>query len=183
MSPVDSKQDFVQRFLKNEFGNRGPTWDTYDEFRQSGYRGLIHIRNREAGAKTWYNVPAADVFYEMRQIIAHGEAIEEDLYFAAMAPTEKTLIQGEVMLDVGGLYLFYSTIAKPMRDALKERAESEWGISAILRLRHYLDPSSYDDMMELLGTYPDHVVEFSTYSCDWGTCPNRNTIFWEVRMY
>lgn len=180
--PVLSKSDFVRRFQLGEFGNKTQNWDTYDEFRQSGYQGLIHIRNREAGAKTWYNILAADVFYELRQIIAHGEATEDKLYFAAMAPTSETVIQGEVYRSEQGLALYYSTIPKPMRESLTEGGKQIMGLTAKLFLEHYLDVDDYDWIQELLDRYQDHVVEFSCYNVCCGTL-NRRTIIWEVRMY
>lgn len=179
-SPVLTKADFVRRFQKSEFGNRTQNWNTYDEFRQSGYAGLVHIRNREAGAKTWYNVPAADVFYELRQIIAHGESTEDKLYFAAMAPTSATTFQGEVFRSETGLALYYSTIAKPMRDSLAEGGKQVYGLTAKLFLEYYLDPVDYDWIQELLDRYDGHIVEFSAYNKACGTL-NRRTIIWEVR--
>lgn len=180
--PVLTKADFVARFLKNEFGNRTQNWDTYDEFQQSGYQGLVHIRNRIAGAKTWYNVPACDVLYEMRQIITYGEAEEKDLYLAAMAPTSETTFQGEVFRSEQGLALYYSTVPKPMRDSLLEGGTQVYGLTAKLFLEHYLDAVDYDWIQELLNRYQDHVVEFSCYNIRTGTL-NRRCIIWECRLY
>lgn len=180
--PVLSKADFVRRFQLGEFGNKTQNWDTYDEFQQSGYRGLVHIRNRVAGAKTWYNVPACDVFYEMRQIIAHGEAEEKNLYLAAMAPTAETVIQGEVFRGTDGLSLYYSTVAKPMRDSLLEGGKQVCGLRAKLLLEHYLDAVDYEWIQDLLDRYDSHVVEFSCYNCLTGSL-KRRMIIWEVRNY
>ena len=180
--PVKSKAEFVKRFLQNEFGNKTQNWDTYDEFQQSGYRGLVHIRNRVAGARTWYNVPACDVFYEMRQIVAHGEAEEKNLYLAAMALTSETTFQGEIFRSEQGLALYYSTVAKPMRESLAEGGKPVMGLTAKLFMEHYLDPVDYDWIQFLLDAYDSHVVEFSCYNCLCGTL-NRRTIIWEVRMY
>ena len=57
------------------------------------------------------------------------------------------------------------------------------GIMALALLRRYLCPNSYDWMMTLLDRYPDHIVEFNTYSVNWGVLPGFNTAFWEVRLY
>lgn len=180
--PVLTKKDFVARFLKDEFGNRTQNWDTYHEFQQSGYEGLVHIRSRIAGAKTWYNVPAADVFYEMRQIIAYGEAEEKNLYLAAMAPTSETTFQGEVYRSEQGLALYYSTVPKPMRESLAEGGKQVMGLTAKLLLEHYLDPVDYDWIQELLDRFDSHVVEFSCYNIRTGIL-NRRMIVWETRLY
>lgn len=146
---------------------------------------LYHIRNRVAGAQTWYNVPPedlADVWYQ-QACKPFGEFSESQLYISEMAPTTLTLIQGEVMRDVGGLYLYYSTVAKPMRDSLKEGGREAKGLMALGLLRGYLNHNSYNWLEGLLDAYPDHVVEFSCYAKQWGTVPGHNTVFWEVRQY
>ena len=99
-----------------------------------------------------------------------------------MAPTEHTTFQGEVMESSQGLSLFYSTVTKPMRDALKEKSEQCFGLCATMKLRQYLDPVDLDWIRVLLQRYPSHVVEFSCYNVCCGTL-NRRTIIWEVRMY
>lgn len=185
--PVLTKRDFVRRYSEGQFGNASPTWDNYAEwfgsnaFAPTNPKQLYHIRNRIKGGPTRYDVP----FYSMwgTWIKACEEQHEKDLYISAMAPTEKTLIQGEVMRAPWGLYLYYSTIKKPMRDALQEQSHSVSGIIASLLLRDYLCPKSYEWLEHLLDVYPNHVVEFSIYSTEWGTIPGFNTVFWEVRKY
>lgn len=185
--PVLSKLDFVKRYAKGEFGNAAPTWNTLDEFLASGYKGLVHLRNRVKGGPTWYNVPSDSV--ELCYSEAVGAGIDRSMiYFSAMAPTEKTVLQGEVMqTDINwnrcGLELYYTTVCKPMREALQEEAHRVSGIMASELLRLYLCPNSYEWLQVLLSRYPCHVIEFSTYSVKWGTLPNFNTVFWEVRSY
>lgn len=188
--PVKTKADFVKRYRAGEFGNHSPTWDTLEEYLASGYRGLVHIRNRVAGGPTWYNVPAEEVEGRVGIITApffngSPEPLEkrENLYFSGMAPTEKTLIQGEVMRSTRHLEFFYSTVAKPMRDALTEKSDTIYGAAAAAVLRRYLCPNSFEWLGYLLDTYPGHVVELSTYDVEWGTLPGYNTVFWEVRSY
>jgi len=180
--PVLTKRSFVNRFRTGEFGNRGPMWDTIGDFLDDGCKGLIHIRNRVAGGPTWYDIPAELVEVTYRDITLMGIPGSQ-LYFAAMAPTEKTVLQGEVIQSVNGIELFYTQVAKPMRDALRENAKQISGILALETLKFFLDPSSFDWMQILLERYEGHVIEFSTYGCCWGTIPNRNTVVWEVRMY
>jgi hypothetical protein len=98
-----------------------------------------------------------------------------------MAPTEQTLIQGEVQRGVGGLDLTYTTVTKPMRDALREKTEHIHGIQATRLLQYFMNEYSWDWLLTLLDRYPDHVIEFSVYGCEWGTVPGHNTVFWEIR--
>lgn len=185
--PVLTKKDFVTRYSAGEFGNASPTWNTCLEWLNAhpNYVGLttdlFHIRNRIAGGKTWYNVPWVAIVPTW--ITATEEVGAGNLYISAMAPTERTILQGEVQQGTNGLELFYSTVAKPMREALREQAEQVYGITAVALLRRYLCPNSYEWLQVLLDRYPFHVVEFSTYSCNWGTLPGYNTVFWEVRRY
>ena len=181
--PVLTKRDFVRRYNGGEFGNHSPTWDTLREFLNSNYQGgLIHLRNRIAGGETWYNVAPNDIDLYWTEALYSG-LTPNDLYISAMAPTEKTLIQGEVLQTEHGLNLFYSRIAKPMRDALKEDSHTVTGSVAQKFLEYFLCSNSYEWMQTLLERYPLHVIEFSTYDCYWGTVPRHNTAFWEVRMY
>lgn len=179
--PVLTKFDFVHRFSQGEFGNRGPMWDTVQDFLKLDRppKGLLHLRNRVAGGPTWYNLT-------YQQLITRCQELRDvsSYYVALMAPTEQTVCQGEVFQsDDRGPALYYSTIAKPMRDALKENAKHVYGIRAIETLKFYVDPPSYDWLQVLLERYPSHVVEFSTYSVEFGTVPGMRTVVWEVRAY
>jgi len=179
--PVLTKRDFVRRYAAGEFGNASPTWDTFEEYWKSCYAGLVHVRNRVAGAQTWYNVPR----HKMRATWEKATSLfsSELLYISAMAPTDRTIIQGEVQRGLWGLDLTYTTVKKPMRDALAEHTEHAQGIVANYLLQSNLCVRSYAWLEFLLEAYPNHVVEFSTYEVEWGTVPGYNTVFWEVRKY
>lgn len=188
--PVLRKSDFVKRFMRDEFGNKGPNWGTLDEWKASGYKGLVHIRSKRPSDKNGqspYNVPMEEVEQRCKEI----RASPDTHYLAGMAPSSQTLFQGEVQVlpismapeDIAGLYLRFSTVAKPMREALAEQAWHAQGIMASWLLKRYMDPTSYDWLQELLDEYPGHVIEFSVYDCYWGTLPSVNTVFWEVRLY
>lgn len=193
--PVLTKRDFVGRYARGEFGNGSPTWLTLKEFIDDSLAGmgtplgddLYHLRNGAvAGGETYYKQP-----WEL--IMARWGALPNghDWYCSTQVPldVERTLlVQGEVQIAVPGgggcgLELFYSTVAKPMREALSTRAHQVQGTMASLILREYLCPNSLDWLYELLYRYPHHVVEFSAFSRRWGTLPNFNTLFWEVRQY
>lgn len=189
--PVTTKHDFVRRYLNCEFGNRPPTWGSLEEWQADYYRradtpwsrisGSFHIRNRNVGGKMWYNVPAHTMVPWWRSAeYYYGVG---NFYITQMAPPQHTIIQGEAALMPGGLYLYYSTLALPMRDALRESSHSIQGIMADSLLRQHMDQYSYIQFQELLESYPDHVIEFSVYSIDCGIIPNRNTIYWEIRAY
>ena len=189
--PVLSKKQFARMYKEGVFGNASPTFDTleeamaFPEFGTPGYH-LWHIRNRVAGGKTYYNVPWIELDREW-----HKLSNKSQWYISCMAPTERTIIQGEVMrlpISSGcpfdlGLHLYYSTVRKPMRDALAEKSHSVSGILSYSLLKGSLCPKSLEWLEHLLDEYPNHVVEFSTYEIEWGTVPGFNTVFWECRMY
>jgi len=178
MQPVKTKRDFVRRYLLNEFGNRGASWSTLLKFSNEPMFGLFHLRNRIAGGATHYNLS-----YE--QIVKLWKSTNDpgSWYCTAMAPTDKTLIQGEVYQSYKGLELFYSCEKLPMREALAKSSKQVEGILSVSLLRYYLCPNSYEWLQHLLDTYSGHVVEFSSYSVEWGTLPGFNTVVWEIRSY
>lgn len=182
--PVLTKQDFVRRYIAGEFGNHSPTWNNIAEFLQETHKPdtLFHLRNRKVGATTWYDVLARHMPGVWESALRQGYT-PADLYISEMAPTEKTLIQGEVERGPNGLDLYFSNVPRPMREALAVSAERVQGVRAQEILKHYLNPASWDWLLDLLIIYEDHVVEFSTYSVEWGTLPGYNTVFWEVRKY
>lgn len=190
MKPVSSKKDFVRRYMKGEFGNRAPTWESMEHMEEDFENSIAlledisqrwHIRNRIAGAKTWYDVSGEylpDTWEEACKLYD-----SRDLYISAMAPTENTILQGEVQEQVGGLYLRYTNVRLPMREALAKEQRHCSGLKSKILLQEAMDAYSYSWVEYLLDEYSDHVIEFSVYETCWGTIPNTNTIFWEVRDY
>jgi hypothetical protein len=183
---VTNKRDFVRRYSLGEFGNASPTWNNPSEYYASEFykrypNNLLHIRNRIAGGLTWYDVEPWKLPH--RWYTGCLQVGSSNLYLSAMCPTEKTVLQGEVQQSTAHLDLYYSTVAKPMRDALKEEAYQVSGLTALGLLKQHLNTRSYEWLMYLLEAYPDHVVEFSTFSVEWGTVPGYNTCYWETRKY
>lgn len=182
--PVLTKKDFVRRYQLGEFGNRAPTWDSFDEWcdDKKDFNALYHIRNRVAGGPTYYNVPGYKLWGKWDKLCSNVKS--SSLYISAMAPTEKTVFQGEVQESKGdGLLLTYSTVVATMREALAKETRHSFGVMAECLLLYHMDHPSWEWLWVLLDRYPEHVIEFSVYSTCWGTIPNRNTVFWEVRKY
>lgn len=187
--PVKTKQDFVKRYAQGEFGNCSPTFNTRDEFTdyylqwdsaEDAHRSgvLMHLRNRVAGGKTYYDCSPAEIFRYWTL-----EDNPSQWYCSMMAPTPLTVIQGEVERTHRGLSLFYSLQKKPMREALKIDGKQVYGILARVILEAMMPLKDYCWLMYLLDAYPDHVVEFSTYDKEFGTVPGYKTCYWEVRKY
>lgn len=173
--PVLSKADFLRRFKKGEFGNAPPTWETVEEYLESDYKGLVHLRNKKKAGRTYYNVNKETV----KKFPSKNE-----FYISGMAPHEHGTIQGEVMRSEFGLVLTYFSAKYPMREAFKKCSiKITKGVLSNQILEHHMCVNSYEWVCELLENYPEHVVEFSCFECAWGSTPNRNTVIWEVRKY
>ena len=183
MPPVLSKRDFARRYAEGEFGNRTATWPSIGvmlkEVGKPDNDTMYHIRNRETGGLTFYNVPGGDLELKWEDVMMAGHN-PSNFYISEMAPTEHTLFQGELSYVEGVMTIFGSHVKKPMRDALKEKALTYKGITAVGMLNHYCDQNSQDQIDYLINTYDDHVIEFSVYSKRCGV-DLLNTIIWEVR--
>lgn len=178
---LSSKKRFIGAYQAGRLGNRAPTWNTLTEFLASGYRGKVHLRNRIAGGPTQYNVPATLVELFLQDFLDVHKLSISDIYVSGMAPHDKNVLQGEVRRSERGLDLIYSTQpGLPMRDALREYTKQATGLGALCLLRAAMDANSFDWLQILFDEYPDHVVEFSSFSIPWGTL-NWNTCFWELR--
>ena len=180
--PVNSKRDFVRRYARGEFGNCSPTWNIIEDWLESDYQGLMHIRNRVKGGITCYNVRRSKML-EKYKVLRNMGIPRSSLYFSAMCPTKKTVFQGEIQQSTNHYDLTWTDVAKPMRDALATKQYNTNGLQALQLLKRFMCSNSYEWLTLLLREYTGHVVEFTTFSTNWGTLPNYNTVFWEVRNY
>ena len=180
---VLSKTINYNLYQRGLFGNKLRSWDNLEDYRNDDYKGCVSIRYRGLipGQFCYYNVNENEVEQIVDDIISKGgEKVR--ITINESAPDEFLTIQGELTRNECGLYLYYSTLKGKMRDCMKD-AISTYGLQVKLMLQYYLTPSSYEDIMDLLDLYPEHVIEFSTYSKCLGDCKGRNTLIWEVRKY
>lgn len=194
--PIRNKRDFFELWEKGLLGNRPPLWRNIDEVPWSTQRvGFREIGKAGGGAWTLVNrIEAERIWDEWRSL---GRTFIMD----GSVPNDHSTMQGEICRTYRGLesYLAVRDIMisgtrlnlqppkqgmPPMRETMKLGWHWHRGGAATLALldRH-MDPSSRDDLNELLELYPDATVEFTCFDIDTGNIPNRNTIFWEVRNY
>jgi hypothetical protein len=181
-APVLTKADFYSRFDAGEFGNHGPMWETWGEYRRSRYPGLIAIRTRTRGGPCHYDLSFWDAFDKRADLIEGCGYCADDLHYSAMCPQDTVLIQGEVCREPD-LRLYFTRSRLPMREALAKAGEHAHGLKAKMILDRAMNSRSREWLDYLLGTYDGHVVEFSTFSRCWGVLPGHNTVIWEVRRY
>ncbi|MDO8472036.1 MAG: hypothetical protein Q7S64_02745, partial [bacterium] len=174
------KEEMYARYHDGLFGNRLRSWTSLAEYLASDYRGLVGIRSTTAGGQCIYNVEPTNVAATVARVCTSGS-----VHISEMAPhTQHGTISGEVMRSEFGLVLKYSTVPKPMREALEEEMLLACGLRAKLLLQGYCDFESYEQIMRLLDElFLDHIVEFSCFSTYVGLIPRRNTLIWEVRRY
>ena len=180
---IRNKKDFYELYKKRAFGNRALAWDSLEELNSSDHTGDICIRGIGM-PREWvkYNVPRKNTQIEI-EILKQKKFPIEKLRFNEAMPDHNLLIQGEIRLSHSHIDLTYTTLKKPMNQGLKEEELHTNGLQAIHILKSNFYPSSYADLQVLLEKYPNSVIEFSTYSCQVGEIPGRNTVIWEVRNY
>jgi hypothetical protein len=175
MTVIRTKKQFYALWNKGLLGNKPHTWKTYDELVGSRYKGKVGLRSKKIGGQCYYRVDKSN---------AIGMMYCNDRFTASESmPDDVLLLQGEVTRNEVGLELTWNcTPNQTMRDAMKYPLRNT-GLVAQQLLRSVLWPSSYDDLMDLLDQYPDHVIEFGVHDKAVGIYPNRNMVVWEVRAY
>lgn len=178
---VGSKAEFYRLWKLGVLGNRPQTFETADEaydsgsplvgFREVGAAGGGHFEVVEhwavlATAKNWQR--------EGRRFSLDG-GVRNDL----------VTLQGEVCRTFRGLEAYVAVRSGlNMREAMKAGLLRPVSGSAFRDLQQtFMDPSSIDDINDLLDLYPSATIEFACYPMDVGVIPNRNTLIWEVRDY
>lgn len=184
--PVLTKQDNARRWALGEFGNKIPSWPSIKAFCDDPAlpNDTFTLRSYKPGSPfCTYNLTAHDVVSKAATFAALHGADPDEFYVNSTATNdEKLTLQAECCRSHRGLELRYSRVPLKMRDALAQEELNAHGIVALEILRHLMDATSFDWLHHLLDTYPDHVVEFSVWSCSMGDL-GWNTIFWEVRKY
>ena len=181
---IKSKEECYFLYEAGFFGNKALTWNSYQEILQSGWNEEVCMRSKKGidRKRVKYNLPMNEVAQEIA--VWEREGIPESrIGFNEAMPDKRLLIQGEVIRTPNGLFFLYTTIKKPMNVALREKEERISGLNAKIILQRNLSPSSLSDMESLLQTFPNDVIEFSSYSIPVGNIQGRNTVIWEVRNY
>jgi hypothetical protein len=182
---INNKHQSIKLFSDGCFGNRLRYWDSIEELKKNPpLENIVVMRYRGdwGGGFCKYDVPLNEVESVIKEWESKG-ADKNKIFFNETADQSKLLIQGELMEISGQLYFLYSQLKEKMRIALRKDPNHAIGLKVKMLLKGFLTPSSYDDLFTLLDTYPNHVIEFSTWSVCVGDNQNRNTIIWEIRNY
>ena len=179
---IRNKTQMYELLLAGKLGNRVRAWDGLKALEASGYRGQVSLRSKNiADPVAVYHVP-----YEMLHEVLDANHLchRTDIVYSESPPDEMRVIQGELTRSpYCGLFFKYTFAPLPMRSAFDQGSfQYAEGLRAKLLLEHYVDPSSLDDLYELLDEYPDHVIEFSSFAVPVGVL-GRLAVIWECRLY
>ena len=189
---IRNKAEFFDLWEKGVLGNRTRLWrDPHDAYvwgseqscKNTSGIWLPEIGFREigkSGGGAWTKVPWACV----PSTSSMWESLGRKFIMDDGAPDNKRTLCGEIARTYRGLEGTLGVVQMPMREAMKKGLLlPRTGATVLALLDKYMDPSSRDDLNDLLDLYPDATVELSCFTVDVGVIPGRNTIFWEVRDY
>ena len=184
---ITSKKIFFDLWEAGVLGNRTRLWkDPYAaladarrlDIKEIGFR---EVRPMGAGAGKWEKVPTEQLLCTAAKWVSEGRKFLLD----DGAPDWCRTLQGEICRTYRGLEGYLDTIGRyPMRPAMAAGDMRHCSGATVLALvQRFMDPSSQDDLWDLLDLYPDAAIEFSCFRIDVGIFPHRNTLFWETRNY
>lgn len=178
---IRSKAEFFHSWQAGVLGNRTNLWERPEDAYASGASKIGFRQIGMSGGGAWEKVPREQVFATAARWSSEGRRFMMD----DGCPDDKRILQGEVGRTYRGLEGWLDTTNQlPMRQAAAAGHMQVYGGAVTLSLiQQFMDPSSQDDLWDLLDLFPDATVEFSCFSVDVGVFPNRNTLFWEVRNY
>jgi len=187
---IRSKEAFFILYNHGLLGNRPKIFKNLTAAMSSDWDGTFTIRVAIPGWKGMYEVKKEDLARSVELLCAQGVS-EDKISFNQSMPDGELLLQGEI-IDItddesrglkSGIHLTYTHVKKPMKEALKEKTLHAHGPDVIRLLRRFLNEKSQRELQDLVNSFPNHAIEFSTYGVEVGDKPGRNTVFWEVRMY
>ncbi len=187
MININNKDVAINKISSGVLGNHLRIWESVSAASEDiGYEAICTLRYKSVnvGGSSYchYNVSVSEAKNLIDSYVASERAVRERFFINESPDNSLMIIQGEVQRSYRGVDLWCSVEKLPMRQAL-ENGKSFSGVSSIAVLRRHLSPSSFDDLLELLDKYDNHVVEFGTYSYNLGNIKGRNTVIWEVRNY
>lgn len=188
MARVPDKKTAIRLYLEGAFGNRTRVWPLAEYLTEgakdnSDVGDVAPVAIRSTGKdRLW--IPGLDYTDVVIGAMLGGAwgANPRDLIVCEMAPTERTILNAEIMRTEAYLDLHYSRLRLPLRESLTQGPEYANGATAARILRDLMDGPSFDRLQYLWDVYPGSVVELSIYERTCGVL-GLNTIFWEVRDF
>ncbi|MEA3329553.1 MAG: hypothetical protein U9Q06_02305 [Nanoarchaeota archaeon] len=183
---INTKERFYTLQEHGVFWNRAKVWNSYQELTESNWSGRVCMRSiRGSRNKPAYNILVENIPKKVREWKKRFGITEEEIRFNESMPDDKLILQGELCENPanGRFWLRYSTVKKPMLTALMKNSKNLEGLAVSETLRKHMWSSDFEEIKMLAEMFPHNVIEFSSYSCEVGQIPGRNTVIWEVRNY
>ena len=93
-----------------------------------------------------------------------------------------TIVQGELMETINGLYFRHTFVNDRMPKALRVQELHATGYGVKDYLRRVMDDIEFDSLITLVDSFPEHVIELTVCDKPFGDLSWRS-IVWEVRRY
>lgn len=184
---IDTKTKMYKLLRAGKLGNIFRVFSSVEEVKKSGLKKVaVRYADRSATGKYFFEVTSVENIDKTVESLVRRGANREYLLFneGDFGIMDKMTIQGEVGEVGGNFELAYSQIPGiTNREARIRGYIRAVGLKARLMLKYYMWWDDYEWILNLLDKYPEHIIEFTTYSVPVGGIPNRNTVIWEVRHY
>jgi hypothetical protein len=181
---IRSKSEFFALWEKGILGNRPQLFRDPIQAWRSGVPYIGFRQLGKTGGGLWTRVPRSEFW---RTVHIWNDLNISYIMDSALYPTDDSHItlEGEICRTYRGLEgLMGFCKGFSMRAAIKAGLlKPRSGAEVLVMLNRWMDPSSQDDLRDLLDLYPDATIEFTCFDVDVGIIPGRSTIFWEVRGY
>lgn len=179
---INSKAEFYRLWHSGVLGNRPHVWRDVESAARSGH---TRFGIREIGKAGGGFFRVVHSIGEMKRICCMLAAQGRQFSLDGGVQNETVLLQGEICRTVRGLEgMMAVRSGTDIRAAFREgKFKPVQNLTALTLIREFMDPSSQDDVWDLLDMYPDHTIEFACFPGNVGVLPHRNTIIWEVRNY
>lgn len=181
---IRSKREFFDLWRAGVLGNRTQLFTDLGEALRGTPDGRVGFREiGKAGGGAWERGEDA---VETTTIYHRWVAAGRNFLMDDGVPNECSTLQGEINRGVEGLYGFIAVGngMPPMRISMARGLhEHFYRVQVLALMNHFMDPSSKEDILDLLDIYPDATIEFTCFDVNVGNVPNRNTMIWEVRNY
>ncbi len=182
--PITSKQQMYAKLAAGDFGNTTNQYFSIEDWKASSEYGRFEtwgLRSMTAGGPCRMYCPRDEV---EATLASWGKHVEWNM--SVMVDAVCTVrLWADVFIDpLRGLTVY--GIENPpkggsWRKLMPEKGRTFGRLESLMVLRRTLNASSHADLLEVLESYPDHVVELSALSVCMGIFPHRNGVVWEVR--
>lgn len=180
---ITSKHEMYRLLQSGRLGNTVPSWNLGDIPESEWPSGHVGIRSKRPLGFFVKTI----TLRELKQYKQVSQPPDNDLVYYFAPPEQYATINGEIAWgsDYPEMVLRYNT-TQPLTNRTAMRSSNAievTGLRARMVLAHFVWERDLEALYDLLDTYVNAVVEFTSYSVPYGTIPGCNTIIWEVRNY